>query len=146
MMECTYGDKPHHDPDEAYLEFHQSFLRTVKRGGKVIIPAFAVGRTQELVYNLNRMVAAGELPQASPSTWTARWPSTQRRSSTEHPECYDEETQRVHPHRAAPGPGIRRPEVYPRSVEESKALNERKEPMVIISASGMAEAGASCIT
>ncbi|MCJ7625329.1 MAG: MBL fold metallo-hydrolase, partial [Anaerolineaceae bacterium] len=53
MMECTYGDKTHRDPDEAYEEFCKVVSRTVKRGGKVIIPAFAVGRTQEIVYQLN---------------------------------------------------------------------------------------------
>ncbi|NTV37034.1 MAG: MBL fold metallo-hydrolase, partial [Anaerolineaceae bacterium] len=59
MMECTYGDKPHRDPDAAYVEFRDLVRRTVNRGGKVIIPAFAVGRTQELVYDLNQMVSNG---------------------------------------------------------------------------------------
>ncbi len=62
MMECTYGDKPHRDPVKAHLEFHQAVLRTVRRGGKVIVPAFAVGRTQELVYSLHLMAVAGTLP------------------------------------------------------------------------------------
>ncbi len=57
MMECTYGDKPHREPQLAYEEMRQVIARTIERGGKVIIPAFAVGRTQELVYNLHQMIS-----------------------------------------------------------------------------------------
>ena len=62
LMESTYGDKPHREPDAAYEEMRNTILRTLNRGGKVIIPCFAVGRTQSLVYNLNRMHDEGELP------------------------------------------------------------------------------------
>ena len=54
IMESTYGDKSHSDPENAFNEFRNVVKLTVERGGKVIVPAFAVGRTQELVYNLNR--------------------------------------------------------------------------------------------
>ncbi|OQY82563.1 MAG: MBL fold metallo-hydrolase, partial [Anaerolineae bacterium UTCFX3] len=56
LMESTYGDKPHRGPQLAYEEFREVVLRTQERGGKVVIPAFAVGRTQELVYWLNMMM------------------------------------------------------------------------------------------
>ena len=59
MMECTYGDKPHPNPELAFQEFREVVLRTVARGGRVIIPAFAVGRTQELVYLLHQMTDEG---------------------------------------------------------------------------------------
>ncbi len=62
MMECTYGDKPHRDPGEAYVEFRDVIQRTIKRHGKVIVPAFAVGRTQELVYDINKMIMEREIP------------------------------------------------------------------------------------
>jgi hypothetical protein len=62
IMECTYGDKPHNEPELAYQELQQVVRRTLERGGKVIIPAFAVGRTQDLVYNLHQMMDASELP------------------------------------------------------------------------------------
>src|SRR5215208_2017369 len=62
LMECTYGDKPHNDPARAFEEFQEVVERTIKRGGKVIIPAFAVGRTQELVYHLNMMMYANDVP------------------------------------------------------------------------------------
>ena len=61
LMECTYGDMAHNDPEEAYDAVRQVVSRTIARGGKVIIPSFAVGRTQELVFDLNRMVAEGEI-------------------------------------------------------------------------------------
>jgi metallo-beta-lactamase family protein len=140
LMECTYGDKPHRDPQMAYDELREVVGRTLRRGGKVIIPAFAVGRTQELVYDLHRMIDGGEIPRApvyvdSPLAVNA---SDIFRA---HPECFDQETQDfIAQDRHQTALGFEHL-VYTRSVEESKALNERDEPMVIISASGMAEAG-----
>jgi metallo-beta-lactamase family protein len=139
MMECTYGDKPHSDPLEAHHEFQEAVLRTIRRGGKVIIPAFAVGRTQELVYSLNMLVEEGRLkdvPVYVDSPLALR--ATQ--VFDKHPECYDAETLefiRSGKHPALKFDGLK----YVQSVEESKALNDMKEPMIIISASGMAEAG-----
>ncbi|HSQ26296.1 MAG TPA: MBL fold metallo-hydrolase [Anaerolineales bacterium] len=140
IMECTYGDKPHSDPQEAYDELREVVLRTIKRRGKVIIPAFAVGRTQDLVYNLNVMIEQGEIPSLpvfvdSPLAVNA---TDVYRS---HTECFDDETRQFiaeGKHRTALGFDRL---VYTRSVEESKALNKRDDPMIIISASGMAEAG-----
>ena len=140
MMESTYGDKPHRDPQMAFDELREVVLRTVKRGGKVIIPAFAVGRTQELVYGLHQMIDSGDLPRIpvivdSPLAVNA---SDVFRA---HPECFDEETQafiRSDRHHSALGFDLL---TYTRSVEESKALNTRTDPMIIISASGMCEAG-----
>lgn len=139
MMECTYGDKPHRDPVEAHREFHQAVLRTVKRGGKVIVPAFAVGRTQELVYSLHLMTAAGTLPRI-PIYVDSPLAVNATQVFEKHPECYDEQTLqfiRLGKHPALAFDGL----TYIKTVDESKALNERKEPMIIISASGMAEAG-----
>ncbi len=139
LMECTYGNKPHNDPHEAFEAFRQVVSRTVARGGKVIIPAFAVGRTQELVFDLNEMVFKSEVPRVPVFVDIPLAVNTSdvfRR----HPECYDEETrafvqQSKHP--ALEFQGL----TYIRSVDESKALNSRKEPMVIMAASGMAETG-----
>jgi metallo-beta-lactamase family protein len=140
MMESTYGDKPHREPQMAFDELREVVLRTVKRGGKVIIPAFAVGRTQELVYDLHQLLDSGDLPRIpvivdSPLAVNA---SDVFRA---HPECFDEETQafiRSDRHHSALGFDLL---TYTRSVEESKALNFRTDPMIIISASGMCEAG-----
>jgi metallo-beta-lactamase family protein len=139
MMECTYGDKAHRDPDEAYEEFCEVISRTVKRGGKVIIPSFAVGRTQEIVYQLNRMIAAGMVPRVpvyvdSPLAVNATdiFRSFRKYFDEEAHEFIDEGNRM-----ALCFEGL----TYTRSVAESKAINDSREPMVIISASGMAETG-----
>jgi len=140
IMECTYGDKPHANPQEAYAELQGVVQRTAARGGKVIIPAFAVGRTQELVYCLHRMMDSGELPRL-PVYVDSPLAVNASEIFRAHPECLDAETQafmRDDQHKSALGFGLMH---YVRSVEQSKALNERKDPMVIISASGMAESG-----
>jgi metallo-beta-lactamase family protein len=139
LMECTYGDKPHNDPGLAFDELRQVVTRTIARGGKVIIPAFAVGRTQELVFYLNEMVAGGSLkpvPVYVDSPLAVNTTDVFRR----HTECFDEETRafvRQNRHPALEFRGL----TYIRSVDESKALNGRKDPMIIIAASGMAETG-----
>ena len=139
LMECTYGDKPHDDPSKAFQEFRDIVSRTIKRGGKVIIPAFAVGRTQELVYHLNMMMYADGL---KPVPVFVDSPLAVNASNifTRHPECFDDETRWFV--RQARHPALDfKMLTYVQSVEESKALNERKDPMIIISASGMAETG-----
>lgn len=139
MMECTYGDKLHADPMDAYREFQQAILQTVQRKGKVIIPAFAIGRTQELVYILNMLVQDGQLKDI-PMYVDSPLATNASEIFMRHPECYDAETLdfiRKEQHPALRFSGLR----YTQSVDESKALNEMKEPMIIISASGMAEAG-----
>ena len=140
IMECTYGDKPHDDPQEAYDELRAIVSRTVRRGGKVIIPAFAVGRTQELVYCLHRMIYEGEIPRI-PVYVDSPLAVNATDIFRAHPEIYDDETKaftRNDRGHTALGFDL---VTYTRSVEESKALNYRGDPMVIISASGMAETG-----
>lgn len=139
LMESTYGDKPHRDPMQAYAEFRDVVQRTVERGGKIIIPAFAVGRTQELVYWLNQMMYDDGLPLLpvyvdSPLAVNA---SDVFKRNT---DTFDEETRQFVLENRHPALDFKML-TYVRSVEESKALNERREPMVIISASGMAETG-----
>ncbi|NMB55117.1 MAG: MBL fold metallo-hydrolase [Leptolinea sp.] len=139
MMECTYGDKPHSDPEDAYREFREVVARTIKRGGKVIIPAFAVGRTQEIVYSLNRMFSNHELKPV-PVFVDSPLAVSASKIFREHSEYFDDETQKfIHQgnHPALDFPLL----TYIQSVEESKKLNERNDPMIIISASGMAENG-----
>ena len=139
MMECTYGDTPHGDPEVAYQQFREVVLRTIQRGGKIIVPAFAVGRTQEIVYMLNRMLSAGELP---PLPVYVDSPLAVNITDVfkKFPEYFDDETQqfvRTGHHPALTFPGL----TYTRSTDESKAINNLKGPLIIISASGMCEAG-----
>lgn len=139
IMESTYGDKSHADPDIAYFEFRDVVKRTVERGGKVIVPAFAVGRTQELVYNLNQMMEDGDVPKV-PVYVDSPLAVNATDVFKRHLECYDEETRKFVAESKHPALDFKML-TYVRSVDESKALNERKDPMVIISASGMAETG-----
>ena len=139
LMESTYGDKPHRDPDAAYLEFRDVVKKTIDRNGKIIIPSFAVGRTQELVYFLNQMIAEKFIDRI-PVFVDSPLAVNATEIFEKHPECLDKETHdfvRTHRHPALEFSGL----TYTHSVEESKALNERKDPIIIISASGMAEAG-----
>lgn len=140
IMECTYGDKVHRPPEVAHDELCRVVRRAVDRGGKVIVPAFAVGRTQEIVYSLNLLIAAGEIPRI-PVYVDSPLAVNVSDVFREHTECFDQETSdfvRSGAARSALGFDLL---TYVRSVEESKALNDRPGPMVIISASGMAETG-----
>jgi metallo-beta-lactamase family protein len=138
LMESTYGDKPHSGHQEAYCEMREVILRTLNRKGKVIIPSFAVGRTQELVYNLNRMYAEGDLPEV-PVYVDSPLAVNASKIFRGHEECYDTEMKELvnSGHPALEFKLL----TYITDLEESKALNERTDPMIIISASGMAEAG-----
>ena len=139
LMESTYGDKPHADPTQAFDEFEEIVARTIKRGGKVIIPAFAVGRTQELVYNLNIMMFEHDVPRV-PVFVDSPLAVNASDIFRKHPECFDDETREFVAEARHPALDFKML-TYVRSVEESKALNTRKDPMIIISASGMAETG-----
>ena len=139
MMECTYGDENHDSVDSAYQKFKEVILKTVKRGGKVIIPAFAVGRTQEIVYFLNQMISEDILSHL-PVFVDSPLAVEASKIFKQYPEYFDEETFdfiRKEKHPALEFKDLR----FVSSVEESKSLNDKKGPMVIISASGMAEAG-----
>ena len=139
LMECTYGDRPHDNIQTAFDEFRDVLDRTLRRGGKVIIPAFSVGRTQTLVYCINEFMSEGKIPKVpvfvdSPLAVSAS--DIYRR----HPECFDQETWDMMSEHKQPALDFDQL-TYTHSVDESKALNQRKDPMIIISASGMVEAG-----
>jgi metallo-beta-lactamase family protein len=140
IMECTYGDRSHDPPGQAYEDVQAVVTRTVERGGKVIIPAFAVGRTQTLVYYLHQMIEHGDIPHI-PVFVDSPLAINVTDIFRAHPECFDAEAlafMESDPHGSAFGFDLL---TYTRSVEESKAINEMKGPVVIISASGMAEVG-----
>lgn len=139
IMESTYGDKSHRDPEIAFVEFRDAVRKTLERGGKVIVPAFAVGRTQEIVYHLNHMMNLHEVPSV-PVYVDSPLAVNTTGVFRNHLECFDEHTRKFvedGTHAALDFKML----TYVSSVDESKALNERKEPMIIISASGMAETG-----
>jgi len=140
IIESTYGDRLH-DPIELMdAELREVILDTYRQGGKVIVPAFAVGRTQDLVYALHRLVRAQKLPEL-PIYVDSPLAVNVTEVFRLHPECYDEETRTFIEAGNGLDPfGFHRLN-YVRAVEQSKELNFLREPAVIISASGMAEAG-----
>jgi metallo-beta-lactamase family protein len=105
----------------------------------VIVPAFAVGRTQELVYDLNQMMHDLDVPSV-PVYVDSPLAVNTTRVFKNHTECFDAETRQFVQESRHPALDFKML-TYIQSVEESKALNERRDPMVIISASGMAETG-----
>ncbi len=138
ITESTYGGRQHDTPQDAEAKLLRVVNETASRGGKVIIPAFAVGRTQEIVYALHRLANAGAIgdvpifvdsPLAIDVTDIFRL----------HPEYYDREAREFMLEVRDPF-GFERLR-YTRWVEESKALNTLEGPAVILSASGMCEAG-----
>ena len=139
LMECTYGDRPHDDLSLAVDELKEVIARTIKRGGKVIIPAFSVGRTQTLVYYLNQFMSGGEIPKV-PVFVDSPLATAASEIYRRHPECYDGETWEFISQYRHPALDFDQL-TYTHSVEESKALNVREDPIIIISASGMVEAG-----
>jgi len=140
IMESTYGDRPHPSYEKACEELQIVLKRTLGRGGKVIIPSFAVGRTQELVYAIHRMMDSGDIPKV-PVFVDSPLAVNVTDVFRKHPEDFDAEAREMiqnDRHGAALGFDHL---TYIRSVEESKELNLRKDPMIIISASGMVEVG-----
>jgi metallo-beta-lactamase family protein len=115
--------------------------QTCKRGGKIIVPSFAVGRTQELVYTLHKLVEARDISPRLPIFVDSPLAIDATAIYRLHPEAYDAEVFEFmanDKHRDPFGFDMMR---YTRSTRESKELNFLREPAVIISASGMAEAG-----
>lgn len=138
QMEATYGDRLHKVKSDAHLQLRQHVTDTLKRGGKVIIPAFSVGRTQQIVYELNQCTLEGEC-----STVPIYVDSPLSTNATEvyrlHPECFNEDVHRFL--REKTNPFAMTNLTYIRDVAHSMKLNDLAGPAIIISASGMAEAG-----
>lgn len=137
VLESTYGDRLHQETDPE-AEFRRTIRRTFDRGGTVIIPAFALGRTQEVLYHLSQLVDDGELdPKAVflDSPMAIRATDLYRQATAEHDDDLKELVEQ-HLNPLDPDRFERC-----RSAEQSKALNDRREPAVIVAASGMATGG-----
>lgn len=139
ITESTYGDRLHKDLISADDELLKTVTDTcVDKGGKLIIPSFSVGRTQEIVYSLNNFFNQGKLPRVeifvdSPLAVNA---TTIFRM---HPECFNREILKIMENDSDPF-GFNSLTYITRQ-EDSKKLNDYKKPCIIISASGMMEAG-----
>jgi metallo-beta-lactamase family protein len=138
VMESTYGDRVHAKVEEMHSELERVIREAVARGGKVIVPAFAVGRTQELLYSLGILTRQGRLPKV-PIFIDSPLALNVTEVFKLHPECFDAETRALlEAHDDVFGAGAVR---FVSSRAESIALNDLAGPAVIIAASGMAEAG-----
>ncbi len=138
ITEGTYGDRLHSSRDDSEAELARIISETAARGGKTIIPAFALDRTQEIVYSIHRSILNGAIrplpvfadsPLAMDATEIYRM----------HPEVFDQETVAFMEKHEDPF-GFRQL-TYTRDVEQSKAINAVQGPAVIIASNGMVEAG-----
>ncbi len=137
LMESTYGDRLHESFASGERTMAEAVAAAIRRGGKVLIPAFAVGRAQDLTYALHRMRDAGRIP-AVPTFVDSPMAVDATEIFRRHPECFDEET-RAYLDRQDPF-GFKQLR-YLRSAEESKQLNELDDPFIVVATSGMCESG-----
>lgn len=139
ICESTYGNRKHASVASAKDDLREAIIKTAKRGGKVIIPAFSLERTQEIVYDLHVLWDTKQIP-ALPIVIDSPLASRVTDVFMKHPECYDKdmfEQFLSRQHNPFQFSLVR----YTETVEESKALNGTPGPMIIMAASGMCEAG-----
>ncbi len=139
FLESTYGNRLHEDTKLAINDLVKIIRRAIDRKGKVIIPSFAIERAQEIVYYLHLLVDQKKIPKV-PIYVDSPMAANATGIFQLHPECYDEETTEafLKHHKNPFGFGELS---FTTSVDESKALNNKDGPMIIISADGMCEAG-----
>lgn len=138
LLETTYGDRLHSPMSGMEQQLAEVVNRTVQRKGKILVPSFALERTQEFVYALHRLTVRQAIPQIP--IYVDSPLSVQITEIFKlHPECFDEETRAFLRQNGDPfGFGNLR---YISNVEESKALNGQEGPLMIIAGSGMCEGG-----
>ncbi len=139
VVESTYGDRRHESADDALEKLAAVAKKAVRDNGKIIIPAFAVERTQELIYYFHILVDQKVIPEI-PIYVDSPMATNATTIFQVHPECYDQETHDafIKHHKNPFGFNSLH---FTSSVDESKALNDVKGPAIIISADGMCEAG-----
>jgi len=138
IMESTYGGRLHKSASHVENKLADVVNRTARRGGRIIVPAFAVGRTQQLVLLLHELANQKRIPNI-PIFVDSPLAVNATAVHRDHPECFDEETRAFLLNHEDPF-GFQRLQ-YIREASESKKLNDLHGPMVIISASGMCEQG-----
>jgi metallo-beta-lactamase family protein len=137
IMESTYGDRDHPPIEDARGVLGEIIRDTAAKGGRVLIPAFALGRTQELVYDLHALARAGQVPRI-PVFIDSPLAIDVTSVFELNPDCFDRREDLVERVQHLFRFDLLR---YTRDASESKALNDLRGPMVIIAASGMAESG-----
>lgn len=137
IMESTYGNRDHESVDGARAHLAEVVRNTAARGGRVLIPAFAVGRTQEMLYNLNSLLREGAIPSI-PVYVDSPLAIDTTTVFEMHPEDFDQSEDLVRRARELFDFPLLR---FTRDVNESKSINSATGPMIVIAASGMVEAG-----
>ena len=138
IMESTYGGRRHAQPGEALNKLETVVKRTFSRGGRLIVPAFAVGRTQQLVLLLHQLMNQSRIPPI-PIFVDSPLAVDVTRVFRAHPECFDPETMKYLREGEDPF-GFQRLS-YIHDSADSRKLNDLKGPFIVISPSGMCEAG-----
>lgn len=139
MCESTYGNREHEDITTARDKLRDAILKTAARGGKVLIPAFSLERTQEIVYDLHILWDQKEIP-AIPIIIDSPLASKVTDIFQKHPECFDHDMYERFLSKAH-NPFKFSLVTYTESMEQSKELNGARGPMLIMAGSGMCEAG-----
>jgi metallo-beta-lactamase family protein len=139
IMESTYGDRLHEPLKDLKPQLKEIFTKTFERNGTVIIPAFAYGRTQELLYMIHELYNDGEVGRM-PIYVDSPLATDITRVFGEHPEVYDSDTHETFLNKGL-NPFFFEAVHFVGSVEESMALNREENPHIVIAASGMCEAG-----
>ncbi len=136
VVESTYGNRLHKGMEESIDELVEAIKVTFKRGGNVLIPAFAVGRTQDILYTLNKLSGEGRLDNLNVYVDS---PLAEEATKVylAHPECYDEEAMKMFRNRKGNAIKLH----FTTSIEESQKINRIKSGAVIIAGSGMCDGG-----
>lgn len=139
FLESTYGNRDHKDASNSLDELAEAIAYAYGNKEKVIIPAFAVERSQQIIYSLFLLRKQGRLPEDMPVYLDSPLAIRATKIFRKHPEFFDQETQAYLENGENPLdlPNL----VFSESREQSQAINETREPAVVISASGMANAG-----
>lgn len=140
ITESTYGGRYHGPMERAKEKLASIVLETAQNNGLLIIPAFAVGRTQDVVYHLHELMQSQKIPHMSVYV-DSPLATNITEIFRQHPECYDEETEQLLLEDGGKDPFGFSCLKYTRTTDESKRLNNARRPAIIISASGMAEGG-----
>lgn len=140
ITESTYGNRLHDEIIDVEDQLVEVVKRTADRGGKIFVPAFAVERTQEVLYVLRMLMDEGKMP-AIPIYVDSPLATSATQIFRKHKECFDSELREMLEDGQDPFCPDCGDIFFTRSVEESKALNETPGPFIVISANGMCEAG-----
>jgi metallo-beta-lactamase family protein len=139
LVESTYADRFHPSADDVELKLERYIKHIDRHNSKLLIPAFSVGRTQQIIYHLNRLREKGKFPREVKLYIDSPLSQKATRIYASHREVYNDEARKLIMNGIDPldFPGM----VFVGTPEESMALNTTSGPMIIIAASGMCEGG-----